>query len=128
MIRRKVLAAIAVASALVTGDALAQDRPEKPAVSLAVGGKPLLYYLPLTLAEELGYFKDEGLEVTISDFAGGAKSLQALMGGSADVVTGVYDHTIQIQAKGQPITAVVVLGRFPGIALAVVKARVGDYR
>ena len=100
MIRRKLLAGIAVGGALAVGAAQAQDGPEQKEVSLAVGGKTLLYYLPLTLAEELGYFADEGLEVTISDFAGGSKSLQAPMGGSADVVTGAYDHTIQMQAKG----------------------------
>ena len=63
----------------------------------------------------------------ISDFAGGAKSLQALIGGSADIVTGAYDHTIQMQAKGQPITAIVDLGRFPGIVLAVTKEKAGEY-
>ncbi|MFX5813317.1 ABC transporter substrate-binding protein, partial [Acinetobacter baumannii] len=57
---------------------------EKPKVSIAVGGKNLFYYLPLTIAEQLGYFKDEGLQVEISDFAGGAKALQAMVGGSAD--------------------------------------------
>ena len=62
---------------------------------LAVGGKAAFYYLPLTIAEQLGYFKDEGLDVEISDFAGGAKALQALVGGSADVVSGAYEHTHQ---------------------------------
>ena len=88
-------------------------------VRLAVGGKPALFYLPLTVTERLGYFKDEGLDVEISDFAGGARALQALIGGSADVVTGAFDHTIQMQAKNQPIIAVVQLGRFPGFVLGV---------
>ena len=78
---------------------------------LGVGGKTSLYYLPLTVTERLGYFKEAGLDVEISDFQGGAKSLQALMGGSVEVVTGSYDHTIQMQAKGQPIVALVQLGR-----------------
>ncbi len=89
-------------------------------VRLAVGGQNALYYLPLTVTDRLGYFKDEGLDVEISDLAGGAKALQALIGGSADVVTGAFDHTIQMQAKGQPITAVVQLGRFPGFVVAKV--------
>ena len=72
-------------------------------VRLAVGGKPAMFYLPLTVTERLGYFKDAGLDVEISDLPGGARALQALMGGSADVVTGAFDHTIQMQAKGQPI-------------------------
>jgi NitT/TauT family transport system substrate-binding protein len=90
---------------------------------LGVGGKPLLYYLPLTIAERKGYFKDEGLDVEINDFGGGAKSLQALIGGSVDVVTGAYEHTIRMQAKGQDVRAVVELGRFPAIVIAVKKEK-----
>lgn len=118
-------AALGIA-ALLSGPAAAQQL-EKKDVKLAVGGKPLLYYLPLTLAERLGYFKDAGLNVEISDFGGGAKSLQALIGGSADVVTGAFDHAIQMQAKNQPIVAVVELGRFPGIVLASV-TKAGDIK
>ena len=89
-----------------------------------------LYYLPLTIADtdRLGYFKAEGLDVRISDLAGGAKSIQALLGGSADVVTGAYDHTIQMQAKHQPVVAVTDLGRFPGIVLGVTKAKAATTR
>src|SRR5437899_1321254 len=52
---------------------------EKKQVMLAVGGKTALYYLPLTICERLGYFKEQGLDVTINDFRGGAQSLQALV-------------------------------------------------
>ncbi len=62
-----------------------------------------MFYLPLTVVERLGYFKDAGLDVEISDFPGGARALQSLIGGSADVVAGAFDHTIQMQAKGQSI-------------------------
>ncbi len=95
---------------------------EKKQVTLGVGGKTALYYLPLTICERLGYFKEQGLDVTINDFRGGAQSLQALVGGSVDVVTGAYEHTIRMQAKGQDIRAVIELGRFPGIVVGVRKA------
>jgi sulfonate transport system substrate-binding protein len=117
--RTLTFAALALAVALA-GVAPAGAQ-EKKQITLGVGGKGLLYYLPLTLAERLGYFKEQGLEVTINDFAGGAQSLQALVGGSVDVVTGAYEHTIRMQAKGQDIRAVTELGRFPGIVLAVKK-------
>ena len=94
---------------------------EKTHVELGVGGKSLLYYLPLTIAERKGFFKERGLDVAITDFPGGAKSLQALVGGSVDVVTGAYEHTIRMQSKGQDIRAVIELGRFPGIAVGVRK-------
>lgn len=106
----------------------AQAAPEKAKLTLGVGGKPLLYYLPLTIAEQKGFFKAEGLEVEINDFGGGAKSLQALVGGSVDAVTGAYEHTIRMQQKGQDIRAVIELGRFPGIVVAVKKEYQGKVK
>lgn len=107
---------------------LAQARPEKTKLTIAVGGKNLFYYLPLTIAEQLGYFKAEGLEVEIPDFAGGAKALQALVGGSADVVSGAYEHTINMQSKNQPIVSIVLQGRAPQIVLAVSNKTMPDFK
>ena len=101
---------------------------EKKQLTLAVGGKTALYYLPLTICERLGYFKEQGLNVTITDFGGGSKSLQSLIGGSADVVTGAYEHTIRMQSKGQDIAAVIELGRFPGMVLAVRKDKAAQVK
>src|SRR5262249_58833604 len=103
-------------------------RPELAKVRLAVGGQAALYYLPLTVTERLGYFKDAGLAVEIADLKGGSQALQALVGGSADVVTGAFDHTIQMAAKSQPIVATVQLGRFPGFALGVVASKAAAYK
>jgi NitT/TauT family transport system substrate-binding protein len=120
---------IAAAVALMLAPMSAQaQKPEVTKVHLGVGGKTSLYYLPLTVTERLGYFKEAGLDVEISDFQGGAKSLQALMGGSVEVVTGSFDHTIQMQAKGQPVVALVQLGRFPGFALAMRKEKADAYK
>lgn len=117
-----------IAALGVPSPAASQSKPAPMKVHLAVGGQAALYYLPLTVTDRLGYFKDAGLDVEISDFQGGAKSLQALIGGSADVVTGAYDHTIQMQAKGQPIVAIVQLGRIPGFVLAVLASKAGAYK
>src|SRR6476620_3818389 len=111
----------------ITGSAWAQAL-EKQKVSIAVGGKNLFYYLPLTIAEQQGYCKDEGLQVEISDFAGGAKALQALVGGSADVVSGAYEHTINMQAKNQVITAFVLQGRAPQIVFGVSNKTMPNYK
>jgi NitT/TauT family transport system substrate-binding protein len=86
-------------------------------VRLAVGGQNQMVYLPTTLTEELGFYKDEGLDVDLQDFAGGSKALQALVGGSADVVSGFYDHTIQMAAEGRDLVAFVTMLRFPGLVL-----------
>jgi NitT/TauT family transport system substrate-binding protein len=92
---------------------------EKADVHIAVGGKVALYYLPLTLTERLGYFKDEGLNVRISDFAGGTRSLEAVVGGSADVVAGSYEHTINMQSRRQNFQAFVLAGASPQITVAI---------
>jgi sulfonate transport system substrate-binding protein len=101
---------------------------EKTKITLAVGGKNLFYYLPLTIAERRGYFKDEGLTVEIVDFPGGAKALQAMVGGSADVVSGAYEHTINMQAKGINIVGIALEGRYSGIVLAVHKNKAAQYK
>lgn len=88
-------------------------------VRLAVGGKGLFYYLPLTIAESRGYFRDAGLQVEISDFPGGAKALQALVGGSADVVAGSFEHVVNMRARGQRLKAFSLMARYPAIVLAV---------
>ena len=113
---------LAAAALAVAGAAHAQA-PEKKDVKLGVGGANSLYYLPLAITDRLGYFKEQGLNVEISDFKGGSQSLQALVGGSVDVVTGAYEHTLRMQAKGQAIVAAIELGRYPGITLAVKKDR-----
>ncbi len=114
--------------AAAAGIAHAQVALEKRDVHIAVGGKAALYYLPLTVAEQQGYFKQEGLDVKISDFAGGAQSLRAVVGGSADVVSGAYEHTINMQAQKQSLMAFVQMGRLPQISVGIVSAKAANYR
>jgi NitT/TauT family transport system substrate-binding protein len=101
---------------------------DKTKVVLAVGGRTTLYYLPLTLADRLGYFSDEGLDVEINDFPGGSKALQALIGHSADVVSGAYEHTIVMQTLAQKVEAFVLQGMNPGLELGIRKDRAADYK
>ena len=86
-------------------------------VRLAVGGQNQMVYLPTTLAQELGFYREEGIDAELQDFPGGAKALQAAVGGSADVVSGFYDHTIQMAAEGREYVAFVTMLRFPGLVL-----------
>lgn len=117
--RRFVAAGLAGSAALAFPAVVRAQALEKKSVKIAVGGKNLLYYLPLTIAEQLKYFEAEGLEVEIVDFAGGSRALQAVVGGSADVVSGAFEHTLNMQFKGQPMRAFVLQGRAPQIVLAV---------
>jgi len=117
---RRLLVALAAA---VAATGLHAQALEKKDVHVAVGGKSSLYYLPLTIAEQLGYFRDEGLNVQISDFAGGSQALRAVVGGSADVVSGAYEHTLNMQPKGQYLQCFVQQGRAPQIAIGIAKGK-----
>jgi NitT/TauT family transport system substrate-binding protein len=120
---KKTLAVVALALA-----STAQAQIEKPDVHIAVGGKTALYYLPLTITERLGYFRDEGLNVRISDFAGGTRSLEAVVGGSADVVAGAYEHTINMQSRRQNFQAFVLTGSAPQITVAISSKLADKYK
>jgi NitT/TauT family transport system substrate-binding protein len=100
---------------------------EKSAIRLAVGGKALVAYLPLTIAERRGYFAKEGLAVEINDFQGGSKALEALVGGSADVVCGAYEHTLYMAAKGIPLKAVALQANSFGLVVGIAKDKAASY-
>lgn len=128
MQRRHFLVSSGSAAALVAAPRIASAQFEKMRPVVAVGGKNLLYYLPLTVAESLGYFKDEGIDPQIIDFAGGSQALRAVVGGSADVVSGAFEHTVNMQAKGQRMRAFVLQGRAPQIVLAVSNKTMGGFK
>lgn len=121
-------AAVLTAASLAVPSLGAPAKLEKSRVAISVGGKTAFYHLPLTIAEQLGYFKAEGLDVEITDFPGGARALQALSGGMADVVSGAYEHTINMQSKNQFVQAFVLQGRAPQIALGVSIKAIPSYR
>jgi len=96
---------------------------ERSSLKLGVANKAHLYYLPVTIAERRGHFRDYGLAVAMSDFEGGGQAFDALLAGSVDIAAGAYEHTLRAQAMGQDVRAVIELGRFPGVVLAVGKDR-----
>lgn len=87
------------------------------AVHIVVGGLTDLVYMPTTLAQQLGHFEANGVPVQIEDTGAGSKSLQAVLGGSAQIATGFYDHAVQMAADGQAVKAFVSLTRYPGAVL-----------
>lgn len=109
----------AAAACLVASPAQAQNRLEKPKLTLAVDGKAALYYLPLTLADQLGYFRAEGLDVEFADVASSANVRQLLASGGADVCAGPFEHTLHLQQKGQWVRSFVLQGRAPQCAFGV---------
>jgi NitT/TauT family transport system substrate-binding protein len=102
--------------ALASTVALAQGKMK---VSVAVGGAGCLCYLPTMLAKQLGEYDKAGLDVELINFKGGSQALTAVLGGSADVVSGYFDHCVNLAAKQQFMQAIVVYDRYPGFALVV---------
>src|ERR1017187_6220204 len=72
---------------------------------------------PSYFASWLGFYKDEGVDVSISQIAGASKILEAVVGGSADVGGGVYEQTLQMAAEGKSIVAFVSLLKSPNFAI-----------
>lgn len=110
---------LGVVAALVmfAGSALAAE--PLPVVKVAVGGASCLCYLPTVLAKQLGAYKAAGVDVEMIDFKGGAPALTAVLGGSADVVSGYYDHNVELVPKGKFLQTFVTYDRFPGLVLVV---------
>jgi NitT/TauT family transport system substrate-binding protein len=71
---------------------------EKAAVK--VGGLPTLDRAVVHLAQDKGYFKDEGLNVEIQDVASGGQSVSKLISGDVDFALGSYTPFIKAQATG----------------------------
>lgn len=123
---QSLIVALAVVVSAAGSTARAQQL-EKPAVQLAVGGKTLIAYLPLTIAERRGYFEKEGLK-EISDFAGGAKALQAVVGGSADIACGAYEHTLFMANKGVALKAIALQANSFGLVVGVGREKAASYQ
>ena len=111
MVIRRLFAA-ACALMLMSGLAVAK-------VTIAVGGAGCLCYLPTVLAQQLGEYQKAGVEVELVNFKGGSQALTAVLGGSADIVSGYYDHCVNLAAKNQALQAFVVYDRYPGLVLVV---------
>ena len=101
---------------------------QMPKVTLAIGGASCLCYLPTMLAHQLGEFKKAGVDVDVVQFKGGSESLKAVLGGSADVVSGYYDHCVELVPRGQHLQSFVVYDRFPGFALVVSPKHTGEIK
>ncbi len=110
---KSIVAALA-AVLLSAGAASAQSK-----VTIAIGGGACLCYLPTVLAKQLGEYDKAGLSVELVDLKGGSDALKAVLGGSADVVSGYFDHTVNLAAKKQEMQSFVVYDRYPGLVLAV---------
>jgi NitT/TauT family transport system substrate-binding protein len=115
------LAGSLLALMLTSGLAAAQSK-----ITIAVGGGSCLCYLPTVLAKQLGEYDKAGLAVELVDLKGGSDALKAVLGGSADVVSGYFDHCVNLAAKKQELKSFVVYDRYPGLVLVVSPSHAGE--
>src|SRR5579864_5541232 len=92
-------------------------------LKIMVGGLSKQIYLPNELAKQLGYFAQQGLDVTLIDEASGQSSENEVLAGQVDAGSGSYNHTIELQALGKQMEAVVLMNVAPGEA-EIVSAKV----
>src|SRR5947209_16675192 len=98
---RSLLSAVALAVVVAT-PAFAQGK-----IVITIGGSDKIVYLPAKLAERLGYFRAQNLEVELRSEPAGVEARDALLSGAVQAVVGFYDHTIALQAKGKLVQSVV---------------------
>src|SRR5580704_12782398 len=97
-------------------------------ITVAVGGGACLCYLPTVLAKQLGEYDKAGLDVSLVDLKGGSDALKAVLGGSADVVSGYFDHCVNLAARKQELVSFVVYDRYPGLVLVVAPSHANEIK
>src|ERR1700742_4597343 len=121
------LAAAAIALAMISAASVIPTSAQAQSkVTIAVGGGACLCYLPTVLAKQLGEYDKAGLAVELVDLKGGSDALKAVLGGSADVVSGYFDHCVNLAAKNQQLVSFVVYDRYPGLVLVVSPKHTGE--
>ena len=79
-------------------------------------------WLPVHLAQALGYYREEGLALTFTDVAGLSKGMEALLGGSVDVAASTSMLIVQLAAEGRDVRGFITFYTFPNYALVVAPA------
>lgn len=103
-------------SLIMTAASLGATTAAKAAdkITIMVGGYEKQIYLPAKLAEALGYFKDEGLDVELLNESAGVDAENQLLAGAVQGVVGFYDHCVDLQAKGKFVESLVQFSQAPG--------------
>jgi len=117
-------ALLLVVLALMPGVAGSAGEP----VMLAYSQIGLLAHLPWQVALGQKYFEEQGLEPKGYNFESGAKSIAALIGGSADFAANALEHAIKAKVQGKDLVYVFSSTRLPGFGLAVASTQKGEIK
>src|SRR5258708_20959795 len=121
---KTVVALLLGTALLVPGVAGSAGEP----VTFAYSQLGLLAHLPWSVALGQKYFEEQGLEPKGYNFESGAKSIAALIGGSADFAANALEHAIKAKAQGKDLVYVFSSTRLPGFGLAVASTQKGEIK
>jgi NitT/TauT family transport system substrate-binding protein len=88
-------------------------------VKLAPGPKGGVLFLSEMVAEGLGGFKDQGINLSVLNTPGGNEAAKALMSGEADFATLALDHVLKNRAQGADLVVVAFLTKNPALTMIV---------
>lgn len=114
-----VVTAVAAGGSVAALSATAAAKSARPAsaqnVTLMVGGWDKQIYLEYKLADQLGYFKKYGINMTLStEQQGGVGAEAAMVAGNVDMAGAWYIHAPEFQVQGKAVEDVINLGVAPG--------------
>lgn len=99
------------------------QRPAPPlrTFNFMAGYKPQanLPFVGVYIAQQKGYFKEQGLDVQISHSTGQGEHLKLVLQGGVDVTTADADSVLSRRADGLPVVAIATLGQRGQQTLAV---------
>jgi len=95
-------------------------------LKIMVGGLSKQIYLPNMLAQQLGYFKDQHLDVTLIDEGSGQASEDEVLAGNVEAGSGAYVHPMVLNALGKKIETICQFGIAPGEAEVIDARKAGS--
>ncbi len=127
--RRSLLSGVAAlgASAVFGAPTIVVAAGPKEKLTMAVGAEHALVYFPFDLAQQLGYFDREGLEVELIYMKGGSEAAEALVSGSVDYSGNAIDHAIAAAQRGKSLVMISDFMDEPGVTLLVRPGDKGKY-
>ena len=99
--------------------------PEGPRAVRVAMSRDGITWVPIHLAETLGYFSGQNLKVSVLYTEGLSGSMEALLTGSVDVMGGSLLQTLPLAAEGQNVRSFLLLYSRPTIVIAVAPAMAG---
>ena len=112
--------------------ALACDRGIRPGtgsdtIRMAIHRDPIAF-LPLSVSQTHGYYRQQQIDLKMSDVAGGSKAVEALLGGSVDVAVVSVSDLVLLATQGRHVRSFYVLYTRPLVAVAVASELNGRIR